>query len=234
MSRTKIEWCDYSINPVKGLCPMACSYCYARAMYHRYKWNPEIRYEPKVMLDCAVIREPSKIFVGSTMELFGQWVKPEWRDMIIEYCRRMPMHTFIFLTKCPQNLPREWPDNCWVGVSTTGFDCRSGLEDIFSEIRAKVKFVSIEPLLDYSPMDFRWVNWVIIGQQTPVKASTTPNIEWVREIVEAADKAGVPVFLKNNLWKLLVPPHGIPEPWARGRNGQDADLFRQEFPNLEG
>ena len=44
MNLTKIEWCDYTINPVKGLCPMACSYCYARRMYKRFKWNPEIRF----------------------------------------------------------------------------------------------------------------------------------------------------------------------------------------------
>ena len=45
MNKTKIEWTDYTINPVKGLCPMACSYCYARAMYKRFRWNPEIRYD---------------------------------------------------------------------------------------------------------------------------------------------------------------------------------------------
>ncbi len=46
------------------------------------------------------------------------------------------------------------------------------------------------------------ISWVIVGQCTPVKASTQPKIEWVRDIVEAADKAGVPVFLKNNLYSL--------------------------------
>lgn len=36
MPKSKIEWTDYSINPIKGLCPVACkdnqgkSYCYAR------------------------------------------------------------------------------------------------------------------------------------------------------------------------------------------------------------
>ena len=35
-----------------------------------------------------------------------------------------------------------------------------------------------------------------------------PKIEWVQEIVEAADKAGIPVFLKDNLFKLLMTvPH---------------------------
>ncbi len=45
MNKTKIPWCDYTINPVKGLCPMACEYCYARKMYKRFKWNPVIRYD---------------------------------------------------------------------------------------------------------------------------------------------------------------------------------------------
>lgn len=47
------------------------------------------------------------------------------------------------------------------------------------------------------------INWVIIGQCTPIKQSTTPKIEWLKEIVEAADKAGVRVFLKDNLMPLL-------------------------------
>ena len=43
MNKTKRPWTDYTLNPVKGLCPMACPYCYARAMYKRFKWNPKIR-----------------------------------------------------------------------------------------------------------------------------------------------------------------------------------------------
>ncbi len=53
MNKTKIEWCDYTINPVKGLCPMVCSYCYARRMYQRFKRNPEVRFEPEVFIDAA-------------------------------------------------------------------------------------------------------------------------------------------------------------------------------------
>ena len=43
------------------------------------------------------------------------------------------------------------------------------------------------------------INWVIIGQQTPVRKATIPKIEWISEIVEACDKAGISVFLKDNL-----------------------------------
>jgi len=215
MNKTKIEWCDYTINPVKGLCPMACSYCYARRMYKRFKWNPEIRFDFTAYDGVSALRKPSRIFVGSTMELFGDWVKEDWLDRILGQASLIyPQHTFIFLTKQPQNLIKwsPFPDNCWVGVSTTGFDCRSGLEDTFHNIQAKVKFVSIEPLLDYSPMDFRWVDWVIVGQQTPPSSKSTPNPEWVADIVYATNKAKIPVFIKEPMASLF-------------------NIQRKEFPN---
>lgn len=43
MNKTKIPWCDYTINPVKGLCPVDCkdnegkSYCYARRLSQKMK-----------------------------------------------------------------------------------------------------------------------------------------------------------------------------------------------------
>lgn len=45
------------------------------------------------------------------------------------------------------------------------------------------------------------ISWIIIGAQT--KPTVMPKIEWVREIVEACDKAGIPVFLKDSLKPLL-------------------------------
>ncbi len=65
----------------------------------------------------------------------------------------------------------------------------------------------------------------------------TTKIEWVRDIVEAADKAGVPVFLKDNLKPLFasealkqvkLPNFMIPE-WAGKTSGAYRHL-RQEFP----
>lgn len=232
MNKTKIDWCDYTINPVKGLCPMACSYCYARRMYKRFKWNPELRLDPFCFLPFlkTISIKPSRIFIGSTMELFGDWIKPEWHSFIFDRIAMLPEHTFIFLTKQPQNLPKEFPDNCWVGVSTTGFDCRSGLEDVFHRgLKAKIKFVSIEPLLDYSPMDFRWVDWVIVGAQTPYSQTTQPRIEWVKDIIKDCNKLYKSVFLKNNLYDMYEAQGDI-------QFETDKDLFyidnkwRQEFP----
>ena len=65
MSKTKIDWADYSINPVKGICPVGCEYCYARKLYHRFKWNPEISFDP-IVFD-AMPEPGAKVFVGSTV-----------------------------------------------------------------------------------------------------------------------------------------------------------------------
>jgi len=48
------------------------------------------------------------------------------------------------------------------------------------------------------------INWLIIGAQT--KPSVYPKKVWVREITEACDKAGIPVFHKNNLRSIFPIP----------------------------
>ena len=253
MQKSKIEWCDYTINPVKGLCPMECPYCYARRMYKRFKWNPEIRFDASSLL--LPIRtdwhKHAKFFVGSTIELFGDWVKPEWMESIFLTCRQCYEHTFIFLTKQPQNLIKwsPFPDNCWMGVSVTNTaQFMEAHKYLIPPLRAKVKLISFEPLL--YPIAYPVVsksrpygyplevplseccNWVIIGAQTPYSEKTAPKIEWVREIIEAADRAKIPVFLKNNLKPLLANHWNDKSLVWEWINGYLSDMkIRQEFPN---
>jgi len=202
MNKTKIPWADYTINPVKGLCPMACSYCYARRMYKRFKWNPTIR------LDCAAvdsihdIKAPSRIFVGSTIELFGDWIEPEWYDYIWGMVKGKPRHTFIFLTKYSSGLQKfsPFPDNAWVGVSATDEGQFLVGWHRLKEIEAAVKFFSLEPLLKHiliskETIEDAGIKWLIIGSRT--QPTRHPPREWVDEIITAADKAQIPVFVKE-------------------------------------
>jgi len=73
------------------------------------------------------------------------------------------------------------------------------------------------------------ISWVVIGSQT--KPTVYPKIEWVQEIVEAADKAGIPVFLKDNLKPMFAETvvYSDKRVWAKdmGRGG----LYRQEMPD---
>ena len=236
MNKTKIEWVKnldgsqgYTVNPVKGLCPVGCSYCYARRMYRRFKWNPEIRYAG--VLNIPNPEKPARIFVGSTMELFGDWIRTDWMEDIFEKVMLFPEHTFIFLTKQPQNLLRwsPFPDNCYVGVTATNTEMAVIGMQFLREIAATVKYVSFEPLLKQigqttlAEISRGDIDWLIIGAQT--KPTVLPRIEWVQEIVEAADKAGIRVFLKDNLKPLFKPNYEVEYPWAY-RWG----AFRQEMP----
>ena len=241
MQRTRIEWVKnqdgtqgYTINPVKGLCPVGCPYCYARRMYKRFKWDETIRFD-EYGFTSPLVLDGSKVFVGSTMELFGDWIKPEWMKRILNHCKANSGVTFIFLTKRPENLAKwsPFPDNCWVGVSATNKMAYIKATGYLFDIEAKVKFISFEPLLTQIPLHITALensnlNWLLIGQQTPISVRTTPKIEWIKEIVDAADKAGIPVFLKDNLRPLFFTEEINPPGWAL--KAGSTTLLRQEIP----
>ena len=180
--------------------------------------------------------KPSRFFVGSTMELFGVWNL--WMDEILSLCRKTPEHTFIFLTKCPQNLIKlsPFPKNCYVGVTVTELNPENTPLAYLRKIQATVKFISFEPLLKWTnnlptrlseSLTIANISWVIIGQQTPVSRKTMPRIKWIKDIIEACDKADIPIFLKNNLKPLF---QNVEEPsWLVGWCNKPGEL-RQEFP----
>jgi len=66
------------------------------------------------------------------------------------------------------------------------------------------------------------ISWVIVGQSTPVSKKTAPQVSWIREIVDAGDRAGCKIFLKNNLLPLFVEA-GITK-------REDWTGLRQEIP----
>ncbi len=246
MNKTRIEWCDYTINPIKGLCPMHCKtpdgyeYCYAageRGLYKRFKWNPKIRFDKEVPI--YGFPTGSRVFIGSTIELFGDWVKEDWLKIILANVRQNPDVTFIFLTKQPQNLIKwsPFPDNVWVGLSVDGTE-NAPLSRIYNGLaktQARVKFISFEPLLadpklDYRDLEWAGISWVIIGQQTPIKKSTMPKIEWIDEIVDAADKTNTPVFLKDNLNDFIYGEYGGKYKQIFKYTQDGGRKLRQEFP----
>ena len=172
-------------------------------------------------------KKPKGIFVCDMSDLFGIGIPEYWTQHILTLIRLSPQHRFYLLTKQPQNLIKwsPFPDNCWVGVTLTGEETMANASlHLLNSFNAKVKFISFEPLLYKNKV---WwltdklgeagIKWVIIGSQT--KPTVFPKIEWVSEIVEACDKAGIPVFLKDNLRALL----------NKGKVGWP---LRQEMPDV--
>lgn len=232
MQKSKIEWTDYTLNSVKGKCPMACDYCYARRLYDRFKWDPTIRFEPEVMADLAKMPDGSKVFWGSTIELFHKSIPEEWLKFMFYNAKLFDNLIHIFLTKCPENLPQwsPFPDNCWVGVSATDHhQYLAGLRSL-RDIDAPVRFFSFEPLLHRIDVSYDVLDWVIIGAQTPYSVKTAPRLEWVSEIIDATDEAGVPVFLKDNLTPVVVQGASPEVRYFEQFGGRKCPPLRQEFP----
>ena len=227
MQKTNIEWTDYTWNPIKGICPVGCWYCYGRRMYKRFNWNPEIRIAeeyPSLIFMPLYGRKREvlsrKVFVCSTFELFHPSVKKEWRDWIFDNIEYNSNLTFQILTKFPQNIDRPMPDNVWLGVSITKpIEMYPRIVNLY-QARAKVRFVSFEPLLgDVGQFRFQGylggkVDWIIIGRLTGHGHKYDPKHFWIESIINHAKKFNTPIFLKNNLKEIWGEP------------------LIQEFPNM--
>jgi protein gp37 len=201
-------------------------------MYKRFKWNPELYRDVLAFMGIEKLK-PSRIFVGSTMELFGDWIEPNWMLDIFDIVKRFPRHTFIFLTKQPHNLIKwsPFPENCWVGVSVTDANQQSKAYIGLKPIQSSVKFISYEPLLDNVYMEPQFlkdagISWVIIGQQTPVNAKTMPHIQDIQRIMENTEQANIPIFLKNNLSGFKP----FRQYFKGGEHWKGVYELRQEFP----
>ena len=85
MNKTKIEWCDYTWNPLIG-CRHGCKYCYAKRLNSRFnfipKWETPIFF-PDRLNEPLAKRKGAKIFVCSMSDLFGNWVRSEWIEKIL-------------------------------------------------------------------------------------------------------------------------------------------------------
>jgi len=200
MNKTKIEWCDYTWNPIKGYCPNDCYYCYAHRMYNRFGWDKTIRFDWYELRELYKIKEPSKIFVGSMIDMYHPDINEPWVGEILTKSRKYPQHTYITLTKFPENLYRFiFPENWWIGVTIDG-NCLQNDRDIsliaFTSTVNK-RFISFEPMLDASitAIPLKYFDWIIIGGLTP---KPVHKKEWIDDILRRADDFNIPVFIKSN------------------------------------
>lgn len=207
----KIGWTDYTWNPIRGLCPVGCWYCYARKIYKRFKLDPTIRYvfnEPESRdyierLQRFNPKPESKIFICSTFELFHPVVEKKWRDEIFQIIEMNSKYTFQILTKMPENIDRPMPDNVWLGVSVTKDSDFQRLRILKNNTSSRIKFVSFEPLLERlsapTILMCRHFNWAIFGRLTRCGNKYNPKRKWLQTEVDYLQSIKIPIFLKENL-----------------------------------
>lgn len=198
MEKTKIEWTDYTWNPVIG-CLHECFYCYARKWAKRAGEDFKPSWREKQYRKPYKIKEPSKIFVCSLADLFGDWVPKEWIEKVLQVVKDNPQHTFQFLTKNPgRYLEFHFPQNCWLGITIDVVN-QARLNYLKENKEYNHKFISFEPLLsDMSSLCLDGIDWAIIGADSTIGAES-PKKEWVLSLIRDCRARNIPIFLKSNL-----------------------------------
>ncbi|MBN1881049.1 MAG: DUF5131 family protein [Deltaproteobacteria bacterium] len=246
MNRTKIEWCQnpdgtkgFTWNPVTG-CFHGCSYCYARRFAEtrlrgRCGYPADDPFRPTFRRDRLYeplqVKKPSRIFVSSMGDLFGEWVPAKWIQDVIDVCKLnekrhnggASRHTFIFLTKNPARYAEfDFPPNCWLGATVTSGDdwtgyVRNHYGALTRTATYNVFFLSWEPILDY---DWYWdytpkFDWLIMGAMTGPKAKQhRPDPGWIEAAVRACRWRDISIFTKDS----IAPYHELIREWPERRS----------------
>ncbi|MCZ2074139.1 MAG: phage Gp37/Gp68 family protein, partial [Bryobacterales bacterium] len=223
-----IEWARWSWNPVTG-CKHDCPYCYARDIANRFY---EQGFEPSFLPDRLIAPHNTvvppvaatdigykNVFACSMADLFGRWVPTEWIEAVLDAVRGASQWNFLFLTKFPIRLSEfDFPDNAWVGTTV---DCQARVknaENAFRRVKAKVKWLSCEPLLE--PLEFNdlgMFQWIVLGGASGSTKTPEwhPPRAWINRIEDKARSVGCKVYEKTNLLERIREYPGYDAPAVR-------------------
>lgn len=215
---TKIEWADNVYNPITGCTKISpsCDNCYAERMSHRLKGRfgyPKddpfrVTFHPDKLEQPLKWKKPRTIFICSMGDIFHEEVQIDWIEKIFDVIFKTPQHTYLLLTKRPENIylktfPNEDIEclqNLWVGVTVENQEMADKrIPELIKQTSGKYElFVSCEPLLgsvDLSPW-IDQIDWVIVGGETGTNARAINMYDFF-SIDALCDKTRTPYFFKS-------------------------------------
>lgn len=213
---SKIEWTDATWNPVRGCTKVSpgCKHCYAETFSERFRGVPghpfengfDLRLVPEKLDEPFRWSSPRMVFVNSMSDLFQEDVPEEYIAKVANVMLAADWHVYQVLTKRADRMASllntllsdaAAASHIWWGVSVE--DQRYGIPRISTLRRsaAKVKFLSIEPLLeDLGTIDLTSIDWAIVGGESGPGARPIHR-EWVRSLRDQCNTARVPFFFKQ-------------------------------------
>jgi len=210
-TKSAIEWTESTWNPLTGCTKISpgCKNCYAERMAKRLKAMGQGKYRngfkltlhPESLNEPLRWKKPQMIFVNSMSDLFHKDVPADFIQQVFDVMRQAHWHTFQVLTKRAERLLKlndqiDWPENVWMGVSVENQDYAFRI-DLLRQTHARVKFLSLEPLLGPLPaLNLKGIDWVIVGGESGPKARPIKH-EWVTEIRDQCVAFDVPFFFKQ-------------------------------------
>lgn len=206
-----IEWTDATWNPVRGCTKVSpgCKHCYAETFAERFRGVPghpfergfDLRLVPDALELPLKWRASRRIFVNSMSDLFHEDVPDEYVVRVFDVMRRASQHRFQVLTKRAERMAKltaslRIPDHVWMGVSVENAEYTDRIDEL-RRVKAKVRFLSVEPLLGpIRRLNLRGIHWVIVGGESGPRARPM-QAEWVHAIRDRCIAAEVPFFFKQ-------------------------------------
>ena len=212
MRKSKIEWTEQTWNPSAGCTKISsgCKNCYAETMAIRLKGRGTVGYEngfkfnpvPSRLNDPLKRKKATVFFVNSMSDIFHENMPEEYLDRIFEVIENTPHHTYQILTKRADRMyeyfsKKPVPSNVWLGVTVENKQQGLPRIDKLRHLKAKVLFLSVEPLLeDLGAMNLTNIDWVIVGGESGHKARPMDK-EWVINIKQQCEAEGIAFFFKQ-------------------------------------
>ncbi|MCH7493994.1 phage Gp37/Gp68 family protein [bacterium] len=210
-SNSSIEWTEATWNPVTGCTKVStgCRICYAERLSKRLQamGSPNYKDGFKLTIHDHMVglpltwKTPKVVFVNSMSDLFHVGVPIAFIRRVFDVMEEANWHTFQVLTKRSGRLAKiahklKWPPNVWMGVSVETAKYVHRIDDL-RRTPAKVKFLSLEPLLGPLPnLDLTGIDWAIVGGESGPGARPMEE-EWVLEIKDQCQAAKVQFFFKQ-------------------------------------
>lgn len=237
------------------------------------QWSGELRCHPDLLEVPLRWTKPRRIFVCSTSDLFHPKVPWEFILRVFDVMAAADRHTFQVVTKRPGRMayfaeqvwPKQgghwdpinpveakrgvwpgtkWPAHVWAGTSVESQKYAPRL-DCLARVPAKVRFVSVEPLL--GPVDlWRWLtwtgddgmkeppqppvlHWVIVGGESGPGARPMHE-DWVRNLRDQCSSSGVAFFYKQ----AIISGRKIDTPMLDGRQWKEFPDALQRSSEAQG
>lgn len=231
---SNIAWTDHTWNPWVGCSKVSagCENCYMFRDQKRFGNDPnEIRRTKKKTFQSPFQwKEPARIFVCSWSDFFHPAIPEDWIHDALDVIFGNQHHTFLLLTKRPENIrnvisDEEWWQypNIWLGITTENQESLDKRLPLLLDIPASVRFLSMEPLIE--PVSFHeWdlagaIDWIIVGGESG-HGGRIMNPAWARYIRDKCQSWETPFFMKQMTGNTKEKRYDIPE-----------DLLIREFPN---
>jgi len=224
MNRTNIEYLTHTWNVTHGCSPVSkgCQNCWAKVMSKRLAgmgvrgYNKDNPFKPTIcpwkLNEPLKIKKPARVGVSFMGDLFHEEIEDWMLDSVFDRICYDGIfhHTFIVLTKRPERMKEycsrdyaqlflPYMSNVWLGVSVENQKRADERIPVLLRIPAMVRFVSLEPLLEWTNISYylrNSINWVIMGAESGPGARPM-KYDWAFEVAEQCRYAGVPLFYKQ-------------------------------------